>query len=240
MNYDELYSNIIKIAFIVMIVLYSLGMMYDYYFIEKHPITWNNLTKFIVIWINPSFIVAFSTMLYVMITYGLFITSKKQIEAIHRQISEGKRPNLVVKLEPFGISATALKIQNVGRGNAHDISVDFEVKKEGKSIMKKKWVHTLLQPTEHVRLVPFLNKSYKKILEEYDEFEFETACNGDDQSRVKSPKTILNLKKFLEYMQGDMWILETTTEEDIHNIAEELKEIRTKIDSIKNKYLQRR
>jgi preprotein translocase subunit YajC len=223
--------KILSNSAIFLFFFYVIFKITDFFYQNGIIISWGQSFELINSIINPEFIIAFFTALYVLFTYLMFLSNKKQTEALEKQIEESKKPNLIVRFEPFGIMGVVLKIQNVGKGNAHDISVDYELRKDNKSILKEKWVHTILQPTEFVRLMLFDNKSYLDFLKEFDEFEFKTNCYGDDQLKVDSLPTILNLKKFLEYMQGDRWILETTTADDIHDISKEIKEIKKTLKS---------
>lgn len=223
-------SNVALILFFSHFILKTVYFLYN----TKLRASWGQTLEFAISVFNTDFILALFTVLYVIFTYLLFLSSKKQIDVIEKQIEENRKPILIVKLEPFGANGTALKIQNVGKGNAYDVFVSYQLRKNSNIILNQKWAHTLLQPTEFVRLVLYSDKSYIYFLKEFDEFEYSTTCYGDDQNIIKFPKTILILKKYLDYLQGDKWVIETTIGDDIHKIAKELEHIKKLIDK-KNK-----
>ncbi len=211
-------------TFVLLLLAYVIISSINGFIIYGGYLEWKEVAPFFLEILSPSFMIAFFTALYVLVTYRMFLSMKEQSQIMQKQIEESKKPDILVKLEPFGVGGITLKIQNVGKGNAKDISVEFELIEKGKVKLKEKWVHTLLQPTEHARL--FLeNINYKSFLEKYDEFKYKRRYESDMGVIKDKYPIIINLKKYLEYMQGDRWLIEQTPEDDIHEISKSVKEI---------------
>lgn len=139
-------------------------------------------------------------------------------------------PKLVLRLEPLGTNLTLIRIKNVGNGSAYDIKVNYKIKDEIEIKLDKNWVHSLLQPTEFVRLIieeiPFVefHKKYKLV-------EFNVSYYNSSKTKFEE-RIYLDLKELLTGMTENIWIQEITTEDDIHDVSKSIKDIKSSLSDI--------
>ena len=152
------------------------------------------------------------------------------IREMKKTREQQNNPYLVVRLEPLGVSHTVLRIKNVGGGPALNINLKYSIKKDNKVVNESVWTHSLLQPTEFVRLV-IEKKGIKEFYREYDSADFDmTYFNSENKKREHKIK--LNLKELLKGIEDVFWIWERKTEDDIHSISDSLKKIKNSLDKV--------
>lgn len=217
-------------AFILLggyILLNGIRVVFKYYFPEKQiPVLIQSSLEIL----NTPFIIAFFTAMYVLFTYLMFTKMKEQAELTRNQIENSLRPNVAVNIIPFGCGGVMLELKNIGRGNAYDVFIEYEIKIKEKIIEKDNCLIQSLMPKESSRIILFSNMSYVGFLKKFDSFEFNLRYYSDTGNAYKIPlKRIFNLKKMLEYGSLGKRIIEKDLKEEVHEVVKEIKEIKKEI-----------
>ena len=153
------------------------------------------------------------------------------------------RPYIKAALEFYNESESTivLKIQNVGKGPAIDVNVEYALKsfEDGKSL----WRYPLLSPGELKKVyIPELKEEQsnmlKRAIEKYKEINVKI-CYKDVFNEVHEEILSINLKEFEEGLSGT--IKESSIEENIdwirnyvRDIKEDIKALSTSLKEISN------
>lgn len=172
---------------------------------------------------NSELVTLFMLTIYAMFTFMLFSETKLTRE-------QQNNPKIVARLEPLGTNLTVIRIKNVGNGSAYNISLKYNILKNGQKIMENSWMHSLFQPTEFSRLI-IEELGIMQFFENYDRITFELSYNNSEGRLIKE-NIEFDLKELLKGIKNNKWIWEHTTEEDIHSISETLKSMKKEIENI--------
>ena len=151
------------------------------------------------------------------------------------------RPCIKAALESYSASTIVLKIQNIGRGPAIGVDVEYALKpfEDGKSL----WRYPLLSPGELKKVyIPELKEEQsnmlKRAIEKYKEINVKI-CYKDVFNEVHEEILSINLKEFEEGLSGT--IKESSIEENIdwirnyvRDIKEDIKALSTSLKEISN------
>ena len=208
----------IFLFFIFLIVIITV------YFNNSDLLGYDSISKMSQI-LDYNFTTAMILAAYTFFTLLMFIEMKRSRE-------EQNKPKLIGRLEPLGSGATILRIKNVGKGSATEIKLNYKLTKLDVVGVEKKWSCHLLQPTEFARLI-IEETNFVDFMKKYDKLLLNFEYNTDDfKTKIKEQPITINLKELLEGLTDNFWIQETTTEEDIHSIADRMREILFKLSNI--------
>lgn len=164
-------------------------------------------------------LLAVITGVYASLTYCMI----KEMENARKAEST---PYIRATLDPLGgepIKAV-LKIQNVGKGAAMNIKLDFSL--EPSTTARNTWTSPLLGPNESKRfaLPDKTDLTLKEIVEKYEKLVVISSYN--DIFNEKHEYSIsLDLRKFEEVWSKSLMLLDSTLKEEIKGISKKLEAI---------------
>ncbi len=180
-------------------------------------------------WVNvlALIVVAAATIYYAYYTRQLTKESKRTADEMHEARLAEIEPSVKASLGWLGPMNVSLKIQNLGRGPAKNVDIEYSMK-PSKDVVKKWAAHTLA-PGEFARLLLEPTR-FDELVTKYDEIVVAGTCESVVGKRYSISDT-LDLKKIHESIKKTPQIIETSSEQLLREIQEELEELNKNADS---------
>ena len=137
-------------------------------------------------------------------------------------------PKLTVKLEPYGLSMTVVRIKNIGSGHAQNIKMGYEIKRASQSFYRE-WGTSIIWPNEEEKLL-IEELFFTDFLRKYDSMTFTLTYYNQSGTLLKN-KTTLNLKEILTNITENFQFWEPD-ENYLKGIGKSMDDIKSSLDKI--------
>ena len=171
-------------------------------------------------------VVASATVVLAIVTVWYAYTTHKMLMEVEKARKEEVQPKLWARLDFFTPLYNVLRIENIGRGPAINISVEYSVTPGGDI---KKWEHPMLSTKEYQRFmlpIPEDDAYIETLVRKYEfvtvRFDYDD-LNGENHKE----KVSIDLKKFKDNIGTTL--NEETLADQVKGIKEQLEKIHEKM-----------
>ena len=144
-----------------------------------------------------------------------------------KEVRNSNKGLIVARIDILGVSATVLKIINIGNSAATNIKIRFNSFPNKK--IKSEWKHYILEKDEFVRLLikdkNKKNYSIVNLCKEFKSINLEISYT-DIYGEKHSFKRSINLNNLKYSIDNNFWITEKSQKDEIHDIANTIKDIK--------------
>ncbi|MFW6027116.1 MAG: hypothetical protein ACOCRX_12345 [Candidatus Woesearchaeota archaeon] len=150
-----------------------------------------------------------------------------------KEMKNSNRGLVVARIDPFGVGASVIKIINIGASAATNIKVEFKTLPE--EDISGKWEHYLLEKEEYA-LILLRDKNNKEIpilelTEKYDFVEVNIVYS-DIYRKIHRNIRRIDLNKFSKTTKENVWLIENSLKDEVHDVANQLKKINQKMGPV--------
>lgn len=187
--------------------------------------------------LSPEMLVFLATISLVIVTAYYAWHTRQTVQQMKKATEASFLPHLKLSIVPFGPVAILMKIANVGRGPALNVSVSFKIRQMPET--ERSWETSLLSPGDSQRFaIPVGKDKYESSMNYFRDRDADIDMKAKYKDIFKNPHEVedsVNLKEYVQQFQRVSAMLE---EDESTKIRREMEKTRKALEHFESRGLR--